>query len=688
MALAAALCAGALILPASASEILWPQNDKTYYVPPDVYKFPPFQQAFAEELANAEISEAEFLVRLDALVEEMIDKVIERGSLNRSDNFAQAEYTFDKSTGTITKVTVSGGAFLDMPERIDRVLVEAVAPGAIDGLDTVTGIALPETLEKVEGVIIRNCPKLKHISIPLAAVVTGKIYENCPHMEGADGSGSDFKYVETDVETWLNGDGTVGRKSLPEALLTELEVFRGNGSDMNWDGTLTRVEAATLLLRLQGLEEEAQAKAGQASPFTDVPQWANGYVNLAYERGMVKGVGDGRFDPSGKCGVQEFSLMLLRLTDYAEGTDYGWGTAVQDLRELICQSRALAGYDSPEQVDSHLYTNLANGAAFTRQYACALMYRALSIPAGGAGDCSLGDKLASSGALPAMSLLERQVRLTLAAAMKESGVLELYCGAPAVPNILTFQDGTATITGPGNPSLSLSPLEGAYGGRTGQTSLKVTEPARLHIYTDLGDLTLTVQKDSEGRLCLDTLNGRGDMEQMIYNRHGLPEDLERAYEKEPTAPSQAVVDLARELTAGLTDDYDKARVISLWIQENIRYDYATLAVRRGMTQDETEELTGHELVGGLDASDQDADTVLSRRMGVCAGYANLTEAMLDAVGIPVVYVANSMRNHAWNVARINGRDVYIDNTWEEFDTPRDSFAGIHQMDRSQDTFFR
>ena len=75
---------------------------------------------------------------------------------------------------------------------------------------------------------------------------------------------------------------------------------------MQWDRQLTRVEAITLLIRLLGMAQEAQAAASQPCPFPDVPDWARGYVNLGHQLGMVAGVDDGsRFGPSRLCDGQQ-----------------------------------------------------------------------------------------------------------------------------------------------------------------------------------------------------------------------------------------------------------------------------------------------------------------------------------------------------------------------------------------------
>jgi transglutaminase-like putative cysteine protease len=123
----------------------------------------------------------------------------------------------------------------------------------------------------------------------------------------------------------------------------------------------------------------------------------------------------------------------------------------------------------------------------------------------------------------------------------------------------------------------------------------------------------------------------------------------------------AILALAAELTAGLADDYDKARAIHDWVAGNIWYDRD--AVRTGLYDDNT-------ALGAL-------------RLGyaVCEGYAKLNAALLRAAGIPAKFVygyalgidgnewpskalSREDSNHAWNEAFIGGRWVIIDTTWD------------------------
>lgn len=167
-------------------------------------------------------------------------------------------------------------------------------------------------------------------------------------------------------------------------------IMTGDGSgDMNWMDELTRVEAATIIIRLMGLEEEAKAAASRPSPFTDVPQWANGYVNLAYEKGVVKGIGSGLFGSTQLCGAREFVLMLFRLTHLEEGVDYTWETALADLTRATAQiedERAVYQYYPAFPYASagayiQKYSEKEK-SPFTREVAAEALYLMLSIVAG------------------------------------------------------------------------------------------------------------------------------------------------------------------------------------------------------------------------------------------------------------------------------------------------------------------
>jgi transglutaminase-like putative cysteine protease len=116
----------------------------------------------------------------------------------------------------------------------------------------------------------------------------------------------------------------------------------------------------------------------------------------------------------------------------------------------------------------------------------------------------------------------------------------------------------------------------------------------------------------------------------------------RSRDTEKIEISEEVRALAEEITKGKNTDYKKAEAICEWVSEHIFYDW--------------------DHFGGKVKSLQDADTVLRTRKGVCSGYAELTKALMLSCGIECH--TEQSDSHEWNVAYIDGKVVFIDNTWE------------------------
>lgn len=110
--------------------------------------------------------------------------------------------------------------------------------------------------------------------------------------------------------------------------------------------------------------------------------------------------------------------------------------------------------------------------------------------------------------------------------------------------------------------------------------------------------------------------------------------------------SEAVTALSNEICNGLTSDYEKAKAIFDWMTANVAYDYEYYYGRK-------------------DTVITSAEGVMESKLTVCEGYAKLTKALLQAQGIPALYVVGKARNegHAWNAAYVDGKWIYLDSTW-------------------------
>jgi hypothetical protein len=114
--------------------------------------------------------------------------------------------------------------------------------------------------------------------------------------------------------------------------LYSLGLFKGTGTDKNGnpvfelDRTPTRYEAVTMLVRLLGKEDEAQAGTWQ-TPFTDVAEWAKPYVGYAYANGLTAGTSATTYDGDENATVSQYLTFVLRALGYTSGTDFQWDKA-------------------------------------------------------------------------------------------------------------------------------------------------------------------------------------------------------------------------------------------------------------------------------------------------------------------------------------------------------------------------
>ena len=97
--------------------------------------------------------------------------------------------------------------------------------------------------------------------------------------------------------------------------------------------TLTRAQAAKILCVMLEGEEKANALTKTETGFADVPasHWAAKYIAYCVDKGIVAGVGEGKFDPNGTLSSGAFAKMLLVAygEDGAKFTGADWLKNVQ-----------------------------------------------------------------------------------------------------------------------------------------------------------------------------------------------------------------------------------------------------------------------------------------------------------------------------------------------------------------------
>lgn len=113
--------------------------------------------------------------------------------------------------------------------------------------------------------------------------------------------------------------------------LAAIGMFRGTASGFELDRAPKRSEAAIMLVRLYGAEEEAKTAydAGEIThPFTDVSEFTSPYVAWLYNKGITKGATATTFGSADTCSAKMYCAFLLRALGYEDGVDFQYADAL------------------------------------------------------------------------------------------------------------------------------------------------------------------------------------------------------------------------------------------------------------------------------------------------------------------------------------------------------------------------
>lgn len=111
----------------------------------------------------------------------------------------------------------------------------------------------------------------------------------------------------------------------PAAELAAIGMLKGGTNGFALDKAPTRGQAAIMLVRLFGAEEEAIAAytAGELKcPFTDVNETAAPYVAWLADKGLASGTSETTFGAANPCTGKAYTIFLLRALGYQDNVDF------------------------------------------------------------------------------------------------------------------------------------------------------------------------------------------------------------------------------------------------------------------------------------------------------------------------------------------------------------------------------
>ena len=112
----------------------------------------------------------------------------------------------------------------------------------------------------------------------------------------------------------------------PAAELAAIGMLKGSASEgFALDKAPTRTQAAIMLVRLFGAEEEAKAAyaAGELTcPFTDVDETAAPFAAWLADKGLISGTSASVFGGGDLCTGKAYTIFLLRALGYRDNVDF------------------------------------------------------------------------------------------------------------------------------------------------------------------------------------------------------------------------------------------------------------------------------------------------------------------------------------------------------------------------------
>lgn len=169
------------------------------------------------------------------------------------------------------------------------------------------------------------------------------------------------------------------------AELAAIGMLKGGSDGFALDKAPTRAQAAIMLVRLFGAEEEA--KAGYAAgdlqcPFADVNETAAPYVAWLKDKGLASGTSKTTFGAANPCTAKAYTIFMLRALGYQDNVDFTSANA-QEFAMTV------------GLLDTSVFTG-----TFLRDDLAALTYQALGTDLKG-GETYLLASLIESGAVDA-----------------------------------------------------------------------------------------------------------------------------------------------------------------------------------------------------------------------------------------------------------------------------------------------
>jgi len=191
-------------------------------------------------------------------------------------------------------------------------------------------------------------------------------------------------------------------------LLSAKEIIDGyaDGS-FRPDRSITRAEFSKIIISSLNLAEEANNLLNVPSAFRDIPNshWAKGYIEFAYEIGIINGYEDGTFRPENPIRRDELTTMIVRALGASDAPGMSANLRFSDEREIPGWARdAVAKALTLNITGGHPDGSFRPAEHTTRAQAVTFIVRMLEVR---------GDTLEFAGLLEGLDVTNNRMRITI-----------------------------------------------------------------------------------------------------------------------------------------------------------------------------------------------------------------------------------------------------------------------------------
>ena len=136
-------------------------------------------------------------------------------------------------------------------------------------------------------------------------------------------------------------NGYPGDTEAQAQMLCDLGLLQGTGQGFELEKPMTRAEAAAMLTRLLGAEQAALGGDWE-HPFTDVPQWADGYVGWLYANGLTNGTAETTYSAGENVTCWQYHTFVQRVLS----DNPSWGQVLPEETIAACDAAGFVRGDA------------------------------------------------------------------------------------------------------------------------------------------------------------------------------------------------------------------------------------------------------------------------------------------------------------------------------------------------------